>query len=356
MLHIGVNALYLIPGGVGGTEIYLHSLLNGLCEALSTNHRITVFVNRRWTETPGLAIFRCNVDPSNRPARLIYEQTLLPWYLRQLKIDVLLNPGFTGPLLSPCPTVTVFHDLQHKVHPEFFRALDLPFWNLLLAQSASSSTALLAISEATAKDLARFYPNAANKITVIPHGVDPSFSQIIRRPSYPPFFLTVCTTHPHKNLDRLLRAFANFPATHRLVVAGLEGFAHKGLLQLRRDLRLNDRVEFTGWIPRVQLLDLFARADAAIFPTLFEGFGLPVTEALAAGLPTACSNIAPFAPYKNATVQFDPMSESAIVDALYRITRNAIGNGPETVAHLTWTATAQATLKLLQATAKQGGR
>ena len=349
MLHIGINALYLIPGGVGGTEIYLRSLLN----AISTQHRITLFANNRWTEAGPFEIFRCDVDPTNRPARLIYEQTLLPWHLRQQKIDVLLNPGFTSPLLAPCPTVTVFHDLQHKVHPEFFRSLDLPFWNLLLAQSARSSTALLAISDSTAKDLAHFYPDAANKIAIIPHGVDPAFSRLARRPSYPPFFLTVSTTHPHKNLDRLLRAFANFPATHRLVIAGLEGFAHKALLQLRRDLRLNDRVEFTGWIPRAQLLDLFARADAAIFPTLFEGFGLPVTEALAAGLPTACSNIAPFAPYKHATCQFDPTSEGAILDALYRITRNQPANGPESVAHLTWAATAQATLTLLEATAKR---
>ncbi|HMC61962.1 MAG TPA: hypothetical protein VKJ01_22400, partial [Candidatus Solibacter sp.] len=119
--RIGVNALYLIPGGVGGTEIYLRALLAALAEVDSAN-RYFVFTNRETGPdlVPSAANFTCVPQPVRavgRPARLLWEQTALPLAALRLQLDVLLNPGFTAPLWSPCPQVTVFHDLQHKRHP-----------------------------------------------------------------------------------------------------------------------------------------------------------------------------------------------------------------------------------------------
>ena len=148
-MRIGVNALYLIPGGVGGTEIYLRSLLAALARIDSSNEYV-VFTNR---ETGADLVsgenFRCLVQPvegSNRPARILYEQVELPL---RAKVDVLLNPGFTAPIFPPCPQVTVFHDLQHKRHPEFFRWFDLPAWRFLLWAAVRRSRRLIAVSEAT---------------------------------------------------------------------------------------------------------------------------------------------------------------------------------------------------------------
>jgi hypothetical protein len=159
-LRIGINALYLIPGGVGGTEIYLRQLLEALCGIDETN-RYFVYVNRETDRdlVPSCGNFhliRCAVAARHRPLRIVYEQTILPALLRKHRISVLFNPGYTGPVTAPCPAVTVFHDLQHKIHPEFFRAAHLPFWNLLLWASARTSERIIAVSPNTAADLARY--------------------------------------------------------------------------------------------------------------------------------------------------------------------------------------------------------
>ncbi len=138
-LRIGINALFLLPGGVGGTEIYLRSLLTALA-AIDEINEYYVYVNAETGSdllpgAPRFHLVRCPVRAKIRPLRIIFEQSGLPFMLARDRIDVVLNPGYTAPFLAPCPSVTVFHDLQHKRHPEFFRRLDLPFWNALLALS-----------------------------------------------------------------------------------------------------------------------------------------------------------------------------------------------------------------------------
>ncbi|HUK19056.1 MAG TPA: glycosyltransferase family 1 protein, partial [Bryobacteraceae bacterium] len=254
-MRIGVNALYLIPGGVGGTEIYLRNLLRALAKIDGRNDYY-VFTNR---ETGGaLAPRQANfhtvelgVRALFRPARIIWEQVRLPLDVAARRVDVLLNPGFTGPILCGCPQVTVFHDLQHKRHPENFRWFDLPFWRLLLFWSAHLSAGLIAVSETTRADLEKYYRLPSGRIRVVSHGVEPEFFELRRKPEA--FLLTVSTLHPHKNLDRLLGAFGDLRKRRpemRLVIAGLRGFEAAKLDALRSKLGLDDAVQFTGWIPR----------------------------------------------------------------------------------------------------------
>jgi glycosyltransferase involved in cell wall biosynthesis len=360
-LRIGVNALYLIPGGVGGTEIYLRSLLPAMAE-LDRESRYFVFLNR---ETPadlaptGWTAVPLDVRAVNRPARILCEQTELPLAARRLGLDVLFNPGFTAPVFAPCPQVTVFHDLQHKRQPENFRWFDLPFWRMLLYASARRSSRIVADSEATRGDLLRFYRLDPKIITVAPLGVDPVFFDLAKRRAPEPYFLAVSTLHPHKNLDRLLRAFASFRADHsefRLVVAGIRGFHTGPLEDLRRELQLDEAVRFTGWIPREELYDLFARAWAFLYPTRFEGFGLPVLEALAAGIPTACSNIEPVSGIAaDAALKFDPGDTGAIAQAMTRLAcdealRGELSEkGPARAAKYSWERTARLTLATIRA-------
>jgi glycosyltransferase involved in cell wall biosynthesis len=359
-LRIGVNALYLIPGGVGGTEIYLRNLLDALGEIDSTNEYF-LFTNRETGVALGPAKFHVVeqlVSAVSRPARIAWEQTALPLAVSARRIDVLLNPGFTSPLLCGCPQVTVFHDLQHKRHPEHFRRFDLPFWRFLLYWSAHLARIVIADSQATANDLDGFYRLPARQVRVVPLGVDPRFFAIARAPRPEPFLLSVSTLHPHKNLDRLLRAFAVFHGKwpeFRLIVAGLRGFDAKNLEQLRQELGLADAVEFTGWIPREELYGLFARARAFLYPSTFEGFGLPVLEALAAGVPTACSKIEPLAGMAgDAALQFDPHDAAAMTHAMERLAfdealRERLSKvGPERASRFSWQATARLTLQALR--------
>jgi glycosyltransferase involved in cell wall biosynthesis len=367
-LRIGVNALYLIPGGVGGTEIYLRGLLEGLAGIDAVNQYF-VFTNR---ETgPDLAPRQANferlpqaVGASWRPARMLWEQAALPLAAVRHSLDVMLNPGFTAPLFCPCPQVTVFHDLQHKRHPEHFRWFDLPFWQFFLYWSAHVSRLLLAVSSTTAADLLKYYRLPESKVRVTPSGVDPVFFEIGRRRHPEPFLLAVSTLHPHKNLDGLLRAFAGFRRRHpefRLVVCGLHGHSTRRLHELRDSLDLRDAVEFPGWIPREDLHDLYARAWAFVYPSRFEGFGLPLLEALAAGIPTACSAIEPLTGIAGgAALEFDPRDAGAIAEAMERIAgdealRGQLAEvGPRRAAQFSWRATAEGTLAALVAAGSGG--
>ncbi|MGP8244777.1 MAG: glycosyltransferase family 4 protein [Bryobacteraceae bacterium] len=363
-LRIGINALYLIPGGVGGTEIYLRSLLDALAKIDSVN-RYLVFTGREAGRNlaPRAGNFRSLVQPirsANRPARLFWEQTGLALAALRENLDVVLNPGFTAPLACSCPQVTVFHDLQHKRHPEHFRWFDLPFWNFFLYWSAHLSSLLLADSPATAADLKHFYRLPDSRIRVVALGADERCFDIARRRRPEPFLLTVSTLHPHKNLDGLLRAFAIFRASQprfRLVVTGIHGFAARELLALRDQLGLTEAVDFPGWIPREDLYDLYARAWAFVYPSTFEGFGLPVAEALAAGIPSACSAVEPVATVAGqAALLFAPGDTAGLALALERLVSDddlrlrLAAAGPLQAARYSWRATAEQTLAaLLQA-------
>ena len=346
MLRIGVNALYLIPGGVGGTEIYLRNLLQALA-AIDRENQYVVFTNR---ETPDLAPVQPNfataavdVSASFRPARILWEQLVLPNAVRKHRLDVLFNPGFTSPVFCACPMVTVFHDLQHKRHPEYFRWFDLPFWKFFLWSSARRSRGVIAVSAATRDDFEHYYGPPAQ---VIHHGVERPFFEIAARREPKDFLLCASTSHPHKNLARLLRIYRDAPALPPLVITGVRGFAAKEIEALA-----GDSVKLTGWIPREQLYELFRTARGFIYPSTFEGFGMPVLEAMAAGVPVACSDIPPLREIAGNTVRyFDPASDAQLRDALEWLATGPaelVAEASARAAQFTWEKTARATLDYL---------
>lgn len=365
-LLIGVNALYMIPGGVGGTEIYLRSLLRGF-DQLNTPHRFMVFVNLETGPdlapvSPRFETVHTGIRAGNRPMRLGWEQLALPGRLRKHRIDVLLNPGFTAPVIAPCPSVTVFHDLQHKKHPEYFRWFDLPFWNAFLYASAKRSTRILAVSETTRQDFIAQYKVDPRLVRVVHHGVDPEFFGIRERrgkgSGSSRYVLSVSTLHPHKNTGRLLDAFCEVAGKLpdlRLILAGMRGFAADCVETRISQLGLSGNVQCTGWVTREKLYDLYAGADSFICPTTFEGFGMPLLEGMAAGLPVACSDIEPLRTLAaGAALGFDPLSTAAIAEAILLITedtalRDRLSTmGPKQASRFTWEQAARSTMDVLE--------
>jgi glycosyltransferase involved in cell wall biosynthesis len=326
-VRIGVNALYLIPGGVGGTEIYLRQLLTALAGIDAANEYF-VFTNLETGAdlVPRQANFQWKpqaVHARFRPARIAWEQIVLPLEVSRYRLNVLFNPGFTAPAFAFCPCVTVFHDLQHKRHPEHFRWFDLPFWRFLLWLSAHRSGKLIAVSEATRADLLRFYRLPADRVVVIHHGVETAFFELDRK-QIESYVLCVSTLHPHKNLERLIRAYARRRRDYRLVLAGMRGFHTRALEALIEQLGLTGSVQLTGWLPREELYRLYQRALAFVYPSTFEGFGMPVLEALASGIPVACSDIPVLREVAGeAALFFDPLDEDAIDASLARIVSDA---------------------------------
>jgi glycosyltransferase involved in cell wall biosynthesis len=364
-LKIGINALYLIPGGVGGTEIYLRNLVAALAR-IDYDNQYFLYTNRETGEglLPPVKNFHSrpqNVVAKFRPARILWEQTKLVSAVQADQIDVLINPGFTAPYQKPCAQVTVFHDLQHKTRPENFRWFDLPFWNLLLGIAVQRSDHLIAVSAPTAKDLAKYYDVQSDQVSVVGHGIEPEFFSMGGRREHSfdeKMLLCVSTLHPHKNLERLIRVFGQFRERYgnvRLVLAGMRGFHANVLENLITELRLQDSVTITGWLPRDQLYKLYARAWAFVYPSEFEGFGMPVSESLAAGIPTACSDIPPLREIAgDAAVFFPAQREDAMLFALEQVMldealrRQLSEQGPKQVAAFSWNAAAQQTLDVLK--------
>jgi glycosyltransferase involved in cell wall biosynthesis len=356
-IRIGINALYLIPGGVGGTEIYLRELLAALAELDQVNEYL-VFTNLETQSdlVPKQANFHWKpqaVHARFRPARILWEQIILPFEAARYRLDVLFNPGFTAPVFAPCRQVTVFHDLQHKRYPEYFRWLDLPFWRLLLWAAAHRSHRLIAVSEATRADLLHCYRISKERVAVIPHGVEPAFSHLDRSHTES-YLLCVSTLHPHKNLARLIRAYARKRRDYRLILAGLRGFHTASVERLIEEMGLQESVQITGWIPREELYSLYARARAFVYPSLFEGFGMPVLEAMAAGIPIACSDIPPLHEVAgDAALFFNQLDEDAIAVAMERLMADAslrerlAHAGRERARRFTWQRSAEQTLRVL---------
>jgi glycosyltransferase involved in cell wall biosynthesis len=354
VVRIGINALYLIPGEVGGTEIMLRELVKAL-DALGSPHEFVVFTNRE-TGRLGTHCVELPVEARSRPARILYEQLRLPGVLRRERIDALLNAGFTAPLLSALPQVTIFLDLQHKRHPEYFRWFDLPFWRFFLWGSARKSKRLVAISEATGSDLAKYYNIPSARIDVAQLGVEPGFFDLAPRREDGGYILYPSTTHPHKNHDRLLRVFRRLLEDRpgmRLVLTGVRGFVGSRVEELIIELGLEPSVDVLGWLPREELYDVYRRATAFIYPSRFEGFGMPVLEALAAGLPSACSNIEPLRSISGgAALLFDPDDDEQILAALLSITgpeRDVLAKlGPPRAREFTWRRTAEIVVRSIE--------
>lgn len=365
-LRIGINALYLIPGGVGGTEIYLRSLLRAMA-SLDSPHEFFIYTNLESGDdlTPRGPAWksRClSVKATFRPGRLIYEQARLPSLLRNDRADVLLNPGFTAPARPGVPQVTVFHDLQHKRHPEYFRWFDLPAWEFFLWLAVKRSQRIIGVSESTRLDLLRFYRLPPERVVTVWSGVDEVFFSLqCDDEQKGQVLLCASTTHPHKNHERLLRVFARLRTRYpgwKLMLTGVRGFADAQVTELIAKLDLQQDLVLTGWVPREQLFQLYRQARAFVYPSTFEGFGLPVLESMAAGIPTACSRIEPLNTLAGEAAElFDPASEEDLEQALSRVmadedTRARLAvEGPIQARRFSWTSAARQTLSVLESVA-----
>lgn len=376
-LRIGVNALYLIPGGVGGTEIYLRNLLAALAQIDPANQYF-VFLDRDAAEaeppvTPGAENFhtvRCPLRSVHRPLRLVWEQLGLPLQAARRGIDVLLSPGFTSPLICPCPKVTAIHDLQHKRHPENFGWLELEAWRATVWISARFSRRVITATESARQDILEVYGLKPSLVQLVRHGVEPALFGLHENPAYHrgllqkagvgdwPYLLSVSTVHPHKNWERWLEAYGMLAEQGRpqhLVIAGLKGNYHDELMRRVAEARLGNRVHVTGWVPRPVLLALYKFADALVYPSIFEGFGIPVIEAMADGLPVACSDIPPLREAAGAAALFfNPNSASQIGGAVARLLDDAqlrmdlAERGRRHAKQFTWTWAAEQTLAVLR--------
>ena len=270
------------------------------------------------------------------------------------------------PYFRRIKSVFTLHDLIFIFHPETHKPLNRWFLTLMMPRFLRAADAVIAVSECTKRDAVRFYGIPEEKITVIYEGVNPRFrpaspetiASVRARYNLPEhFILYVGTIEPRKNLTALLEAFHHLLATHdlRLVIVGKKGWLYEGFFLRLRELGLEDRVIFTGYVPDEDLPAIYSAAELFVFPSLYEGFGLPVLEAMACGVPVICSNTSSLPEVAgDAALLVDPTDvralagamEQALTDEALRVTLRA--RGIERAQRFTWARAAQETMQVYE--------
>jgi glycosyltransferase involved in cell wall biosynthesis len=366
-MHVGLNLVFLVPGETGGMETYARELLPALAAA-APRTRFTAFVNREaaaegggpWGEVmPAITV---PVRARRRSEWVRGEQQMLPGLATGAGVDLLHSLASTAPAWGRFRRVVTIHDLAYRLVPEAHLGLLGLGMRVLVPLAAHRSHRIIVDAESTREDLRRVLRVPAGKVDVVPLGMGtrdraPPLSEGAVRAwldaGERAIVLSVSAKRPHKNLMRLLGALALIPPPRRplLVLPGYRTPYEDELRRRASELGLAGDVRLLGWVDAAELEGLYAAAAGFVFPSLLEGFGLPVLEAMARGVPVACSGRGSLAEVAgDAALRFDPESEPAIAAAIERLLAGGAeaarlrGAGRERAARFTWAATAAGTL------------
>jgi glycosyltransferase involved in cell wall biosynthesis len=357
--HVGLNLVFLVPGETGGMEVAARELIPALVAA-APELRFTAFVGREAGQGPWgdlIAKVTVPVRASSRVQWVGGEQVLLPVAAARARIDLLHSLASTAPVWGPFRRVVTVHDLIYARFPEAHAGLRAQGMRALVPAAVRGSHRVIADSASTRGDLVDLIGTASEKIDVVPLGlgavarVSPAPEADVRRRldlGARPVLLSLSAKRPHKNIAALLDALALLEDRPILVIAGYATAYERELRERARALRLEDDVRWPGWLEASELEGLWALTQGFVFPSLYEGFGLPVLEAMARGVPVACSNAASLPEVVgSAALLFDPHDPRAIADALRRLPLEAAQlrqAGRARAEEFTWERAARATI------------
>ena len=291
-----------------------------------------------------------------------------PLVLKRDRID-LAHFQYVAPPWCPCPTVVTLHDISYELFPENFHPLDRKRMQLLVPLSARKAAHVITVSEFSRREIIERYGLPEKRVSVTYHGISDQFreprdaawiaSMTERFGLAKPFVLGVGNLQPRKNLERLVMAFARLRAAGadwELVLVGQMAWHGQRVNRIVQDLGIADAVKMTGYVSEEELIALYRRAGVFAFPSLYEGFGLPVAEAMTCGVPVLTSNTASLPEVAgNAAILVDPRSDEEIHDGLRRLVEDAglraelSTRGRQQAARFSWKDTAARTAAIYSA-------
>lgn len=375
-MKIGINALHIVKGKGGGLETYFEGLVSALSK-VDTDNTYLIFTNsdyscpldlgENFTRVP------CNVSASKRVSKVLFEQFVFPVKLRKEKLDVLLSPGNIAPALHPCPGVSIICDMVPFVRPENFSFVERCMLKLLFFLTARTSKKIMTISDYSKSEITRRFSLSPERVEVIFAGMGKGLDIPSEEEAkavlkglgiHGPYILSVASSRKYKNIDGLVRAFKLLKDKHKrgelLVIAGHADRAHAELVRLVGDLGLTDDVLFTGFVDDKGLAVLYDNASVFVYPSFFEGFGLPVLEAFSCSTPVAASRAASIPEVAGSgALLFDPHDEGEMAEMIAKILKNKRvreglqRKGLKQIEEFTWEKTARAALKVMQEVASR---
>jgi len=366
-MRIGINLLFLLPGIVGGTETYALSLLQALSRIDQRNEYL-VFLNKESValELPAQPNFKtvvCPISAKIRMARYLWEQFVFPFQARKHHLDLLHSLGYVQPLHLPCSSIVTIPDLNfHNLAP-YFSPVKRAVLRFFVTHSARKADHILTISQASKKQLVEVVGVQERKVTVTycaskERRLDvPPFAELSQRYNIQkPYILGLSSFSPHKNMLALIKAFSLIRERgfmeEQLVLAGQPPTDKACLDAFIKEKELQNHVVLTGYVPDEVLPSLYAHAELFVFPSLYEGFGIPVLEAFTYGTPVALSNAASLPEIAgDAASYFDPQNTEEIAETIIRMLQDKtlretlVMKGRERARLFTWEKSARKTLE-----------
>jgi glycosyltransferase involved in cell wall biosynthesis len=330
-LRIAIDARKLRDYGIG---TYVRNLLRHLSRLDKTTEYVVL---SQAADCATVEEFGENFRavPEAAPGYSIREQLRVPLDLRREGIDLFHAPHYVLPPLTPCKSIVTIHDCIHLRFPQYLpNRLAYAYARSSLWVATHRSNRVLTVSDASKRDILKYFRVPQEKIDVIYNAIDerygetPSAEEVLRvRERYQlndPFVLYAGNIKPHKNLERLIEAFytlrRNGLDTVKLLIIGDEISKYAALRRAVHHYKLHKHVRFFGFVPDKTLAVLYRLADVFVFPSLYEGFGLPPLEAMASGTPVITSNVSSLPEVVgDAAILIDPLEPDAIADAMRRV-------------------------------------
>jgi glycosyltransferase involved in cell wall biosynthesis len=348
-----------------GNEVYVRSLLSAF-GTIDKKSEFVAYVSVPEAESwipERFLVRRVSASPF---ARLGYQLS------RLVKEDrpALLHVQYTGPLFCPVPIVTTIHDVSFVEHPEYFPAFRRRQLEFTVAQTARTAARIITVSEFSRLAIARAYSLDPERITVVPDAANPFFRVVNREAAQKrvrdtfqfegPFVLSVGDLQPRKNHIGMIEAFARLIKSepklpHRLIIAGQDTWFGARVREAARKSGVGDRISFTGFVSDEDLLRLYNACDCFVFPSFYEGFGIPILEAMACGRAVVCANTSAMPEVADgAGLLFDPIRPDEIARALRDVLidgelRSRMERlGLQRAAGFSWQKSAQLTLQVYE--------
>ncbi|MBP6015815.1 MAG: glycosyltransferase family 4 protein [Candidatus Promineofilum sp.] len=374
--HIGINA-HLLATTAGyrraGIHQYIYQIIRHLPPAENTRYTVYTRLMEGWDRRADRRLAGTRLPTDNRIARIVWEQAVWPLQARRDGLTLMHSMAFVTPRLAPCPVVVTIYDLSFIENPEAFPAAQRRYLMAETAHSCRHAARLVAISDSGRHDIHRLYGVPLERIDIVRPGVAAHYRPLpgeqvaaFREQQGLPdqFLLHVGTLQPRKNIPTLLDAVArlNRPEV-TLVLVGGKGWIFDSIYERVETLGLSGRVRFAGYVDDEQLPLWYNAAAALVMPSYYEGFGLPVAEALACGTPVvaAATSSLPEAG-GDLALYFDPRDADALAACLARalddpaVGQTARAAGPDHAARFSWSRAGADMAAIYRRVAAETGR
>ena len=370
--HVGLNAQLLSlrqSYRSAGISWYIFNLLRHL-PAADTAVRYTAFVSDPdFQPQNGLAVQRSSLPAKHPIARILWEQTALPPALKKSGADLLHALAFVSPLANRLPTVLTIYDLSFVRFPQLFRPFNRWYLRTFSRISARRADAVIAISESTRRDVISAFGVNPNRVHTVYCGADEIFRPLpaetiaaFRAEKNLParFIFRLGTIEPRKNVEGVIRAYAAWrqrdPSAPLLVIGGGKGWYYRQVFRLVESLGLAEHIRFPGYIPQDELPLWYNAASVFVYPSHFEGFGLPVLEAMACGTPVVTSDVSSLPEVAgDAALLVSPSDTDGLSRAMARafddaaLAQSLRERGLRRAGQFSWEKTARQTLEIYRA-------